>query len=234
MAADRPSALQPPKQVNAKRKREAQPEVPAKKPHSGPNTAQLGHQLRIEPHEALLTELRPKYGVLVLSVLSSSKIEQRVTRMLEHLGRTSLTDLDLLPGVVLLHARDSDVAKMITMAEIVRRRIHESDQKWYQYNRLYHVETEVPAEPTVIEDTLMALEGENGIVMSDGDDDAFESMPPRHREALIEKAKTTSRPYMSIFLSRLPISELRGKDDITYQSNESQIEAKRRKQVGLA
>ncbi len=111
--------------TTGKRKRDAEAGREAsKKPHVGPSASRIAESLRHQPHEAILAELEPKYEPLTLSVISSSKIEQRVTKMLLRSRRPVGP-----PRRDLLHARHHEVAKMIAMAEIVRRRIHESGPK---------------------------------------------------------------------------------------------------------
>ncbi len=210
-----------------------------KKQHTGPNTSQIPHSLPLEPHEAILAELRPRFEIRTLSVISSSKIEQRVSAVLSHLGRFHPTDMAILPGVVLIHARSHEVAKMISIVEIVRRRVHESGQKWYQYNRLYEIETEAPTEPSIIEETVLMDDvagepEENQIADNNDNDDGVENIPPRFQAAVADKkAKVMATTYMSIFLSRVPVPELQAKDAVTVQSNEVQIEEQRRKRMGI-
>jgi len=216
---------------------EAGEDVRSKKQHTGPNTTQIPRSLPLEPHEAVLTELRGKYELLPLSVVSSSKIEQRVSKVLAHLGRFHPTDLAVKPGVVLLHARASEASKMITMAEVVRRRVGEQKQKWYQYNRVYEVETAAYQEdiPSTIEDTVLGnaggANGEDGDIS--GEEDDFEIMEGHFRDAVIPSNKLTTKTYMAIFLSRVPIPELKSKVFITAQSNEASIDGQRRKNQGV-
>jgi len=222
--------------ARVKRKRDSQrSDEPNKKQHTGPSTPHIPRSLPMQPHEAVLAELRPKYDILTLSVISSSKIEQRVGRVLAHLGRFHPTDMDVLPGLVLMHARSHEAAKMISIIEIVRRRVQESGNKWYQYNRLYEVDEDDG--PSVVEDTVMM----NAAGASEADDEAdedddFETMPSRFREAVGESSTSavTTKPYMSIVLSRVPILELRTKDFITEQSSEGQVQSRRRTQDGTA
>ncbi len=224
------------------------PSSPNKRQHSGPSTSQIANNLAMVPHEAVMAELSPKYKVRTVSILSSSKMEKRISMVLEHLGRFHPADLTVLPGVVLLHARAHDVGKMITIVELVRRRIHEAEQKWFQYNRLYEMKTDGHGDSSVIEETVLAKdaaqeeEGGDGEVDLEADDleaddleaDDVEVLPARFERAILEPKKAaTSKPYMSIFLSRVPIPELKGKPFFTTQSNEAQIDAQLRKTTGF-
>ncbi len=68
----------------------------------------------------------------------------------------------------------------------------------------------------------------------DGAADFEVMIPSRLHDAVTDpKPKTTTRPYMSIFLSRVPLPEVRAKVYITCQSNEAQIEQQRQRQMGL-
>jgi len=217
-------------------------EVPNKKQNTGSNSstnmAQPTQDRLLEPHEAFLAKLRGKYDVHILSVISSSKIEQRVTRLLEHLSQFHPSDMSVLPGVVMVHARSPDAPKLVSVIEIVRLRVHQSGQKWYQYNRVYDVEREAPTAqelPSVIEDTVM--EDTNGKSRAadkkyDSDEGAFEPMPARFVEAVTKQPSTTSLTNMSVFLSRVPIPELRSEGCFTLQTNEAQIDEQRRVKMG--
>ncbi|KAJ9156288.1 hypothetical protein NKR23_g887 [Pleurostoma richardsiae] len=208
-----------------------------KKQRVGAAPSHMPTTLPMQPHEDVLAELRGKYDVLPLSVISSSSMRKRVERALTHLGRFSPVDMSVLPGVVLLHARAGDARKMISVIELVRRRIHESEQKWFQYNRLYEVTTEAKPqqqhhERSVIEDTVLEQSGRDG---NDSGEDEFETMdhPTVFERAVQPQSGPPSKPYMSIFLSRVPIPELQAKDYITAQSNADQIETMIKKKMGL-
>ncbi|KAL8418680.1 hypothetical protein RB594_002047 [Gaeumannomyces avenae] len=220
-------------------------------PQSGPDAAnkrqrvgntgpQPAPGLSSEPHESLLMELRPKYDVATFSVISSTSIAKRIDQILAHLGRFHPIDMAVLPGVVLMHARSRDAAKMVSVTELVRRRIHDGGQKWYQYNRVYEVEVGMPEEDTVIEETVVlgahrtndqTTRGRGG-----GDRDSrldgspADSTPSVFERAVLGQPKSGQALYMSIFLSRVPISELRAKPFITAQSNSDSIDQQRRRQ----
>ncbi|TPX12226.1 uncharacterized protein E0L32_007112 [Thyridium curvatum] len=267
MASPNGTRLQPSSTPSKKRKHDndddqPQPEGGGKAPPAnngrhkrqltGPSTSQIARTLPLEPHSAVLGELRASYDVLTLSVISSSKIEKRVTAALAHLGRFHPSDMAVRPGVVMLHARARDAGKMISIAELVRRRLAEGGYKWYQYNRLYDVETQVRdagPPPSVVEETVLLKKGprpskgghaekdeqdEEDEEEEDDDEDDFEAMPTRFKDAVMERKNTVAKPYMSVMLSRVPIPELQAKAIFTCQSNEAQIEYQRRKKMGLA
>lgn len=211
-------------------------------PTSSPVLSQSAQPLR-----TLIGELSPKYDVKALSVLSSTSISKRVDSVLNHLGRISAWDSSVLPGVVLLYARSNSTNKLITIVETVRRRIHEAEQKWYQYNRLYEMEWAAKqhshsTQPqnqkttTMIEDTIMSVDGGEGKDSRDEEDDDFEVMATPQtvfERAVHGEEKTKQMAHMSIFLSRIPIPELKAKENFALQSNEEYINYVQKKKSGL-
>lgn len=221
-------------------------------PEAVANPVQPTSSLAVSPPDPLLGELATRYEVLALSVVSSTSIARRVDRILAHLGRFHPSDMSVLPGVVLLRARAGEAAKLVSVAELVRRRVAEAEHKWWQYNRLY----EAPAggeggraarnhnhqnhrsgrqhaaacaaemQPSVIEETdLMGMD-------NDDDDDDFEFMQlPLERAAAPQK--TRNQPQLGIFLSRVPVPELAAMDNVTVQSNADEIEYQCKKRAGL-
>lgn len=208
-----------------------------------PSTLPLSSQ----PLQSLIAELSPNYDIKILSILSSTSISKRVDSVLNHLGRISAWDSTVLPGVVLLYARSNSTNKLITVVETVRRRIHEAEQKWYQYNHLYEMDWPAgkqqshnrPPPPnhkveTLIEDTIMSLEGDGQ--ESEDDDDDFEIMATQQtvfERAVHGKEKTRQMAHMSVLLSRIPIPELKAKENFAVQSNEEYINQVQRKRSGL-
>ncbi|KAL2264943.1 hypothetical protein VTJ83DRAFT_7453 [Remersonia thermophila] len=85
-------------------------------------------------YRPLIDRLSPSFDVQPMSVMPSTSIRGHVDRALSHLGRFSPWDLSVRPGVVVLCARSPAAAKLVTIAELVRRRVGEAEQKWYQYN----------------------------------------------------------------------------------------------------
>lgn len=209
------------------------------------STASVSH----EPLQSLFSDLSPKYDIKSLSVISSSSISKRVDSALQHLSRFDLYDSSILPGIVLLYARSNSANKLITIAETVRRRIHEGGQKWYQYNRLYEMEWAArqpqtsTANPTtrdkkpvvtLVEDTIMSVEGQDQ--EDDEEDDDFETMQPRtvFERAVHGEERVRPTACMSIFLSRIPVPELKTMENFAVQSNEEHINLAWKQKAGLA
>lgn len=218
-------------------------------------TATVPRTLPMDPHDALLEELKGKYVILVATVISSSKIEKKITTVLDHLGHIDMFDPACVPGVMMLHARAGDTSKMVTVMETAKRRMGQLGQKWYQYNRVYEVAKELDDKgdnsnaissggdgeggtQTVIDDTMF-MDGNE----EDDDNKAFEPtksifdvtlQPTRSLFDLTlqDKPATDTKKknvYMSIFLSRVPMPELQDKPSFTLQTNAGEMEAGRKK-----
>lgn len=177
------------------------------------------------PHASLLVLLRPRYDVLTLSVLSSTNINKHVARALTHLTRFSAWDPSLLPGVVFLSAKTASANKLVTIAEVVRRRIGESEQKWWQYNVLSEVVEEEDQREDVVEETVLGGGGDG--------EEYFEVMGTTvHERATEPGARRVRRTgYVGVLLSRIPVKEMVG-GGVAVQTNEEGIEARRRKGAG--
>ncbi|KAL2021994.1 hypothetical protein VTK56DRAFT_6234 [Thermocarpiscus australiensis] len=212
-----------------------------------PNTTQgqdqtQGSTSRASPYSQvyspLLDKLKSKFEVKTMSVMPSTSISKHVDRALEHLGRFSAWDRTVLPGVVLLCSKSAASSKLITISELVRRRIGESGQKWYQYNVLSETVWEEAAaarpaeELSVVEDTFMVAaadrEGEEG-----SDDDYFEAIQPTIHEQAVEPVRVRYKAHMMVLLSRVPLHELETGQNVSLQTNEQQIEYLRKKNMGL-
>ncbi|KAL1875353.1 hypothetical protein Daus18300_003092 [Diaporthe australafricana] len=196
-----------------------------KRQRVGRSNSTIPTTLPMQPHEELLQELKGKYSIATSSVISSSKINKKVTQVLSHLGHVDLFNPSSIPGVMMVQARAHDANKMVTVMEIAKRQMNKAGQPWYQYNRVYEVADgrgaranrsgRVP-DQTVVENTV--LEGQDAD--EDEEDDAFEPVETAFERAIREKpAEESKATYMSIFLSRVPMPELQSKTYITLQTN---------------
>ncbi|KAK4166651.1 hypothetical protein QBC43DRAFT_313079 [Cladorrhinum sp. PSN259] len=191
----------------------------------------------LQVYNPILEKLNGKFEVKAMSVIPSTSIKKHVDKALQHLSRFSAWDQKVLPGTVLLCAKSSTSNKLITITELIRRRIGETQQKWYQYNVLSETICEEPAQRPVVEDesvvddTFMAVDGEEG-----EEDSYFESMRPAKtiHELAVDPPKTRYQAHMTVLLSRVPLEELRDVPSVSLQTNEHQIEHLRKKKAGLA
>ena len=90
--------------------------------------------------------LKEKYSFAVMSIQTSSKIEQKVRVLIAHLSRFNFLDREAKPGVVALHARANAASKLISVVEIAKRDIEAQPKggKWYQYSRVSAELKEIP------------------------------------------------------------------------------------------
>ncbi|KAI3394674.1 hypothetical protein diail_2421 [Diaporthe ilicicola] len=200
-----------------------------KRQRVGRSNSTIPKSLPMQPHEELLQELRGKYSIATTTVISSSKINKKVTQVLSHLGHVDLFSPSSIPGVMMVHARAHDANKMVTVMEIAKRQMNKAGQPWYQYNRVYEVAdgrgpgangTGRKEDQTVIENTVLEGQGADG----GDDDDAFEPVETAFERAIRERpAEESKATYMSIFLSRVPMPELQSKTYITLQTNGAEI-----------
>lgn len=89
---------------------------------------------------ASLAHLQPRFNFTSMSILSSSKIEQKVRHLITRtrLPTTTTTTNDAgdskpKAGVVVLCAKGNCIAKMVSVVEIAKRVIQEEGKRWFEY-----------------------------------------------------------------------------------------------------
>ncbi|KAL2758147.1 hypothetical protein ACRALDRAFT_1061376 [Sodiomyces alcalophilus JCM 7366] len=186
-----------------------------------------------ETHQSVLSALKPTYDVLPAFTISSTKIHKRVVRVLDHLRKDTG---DPRPAVVLLHARPPEVCKMITIAEQVKRELLAAPgtepRRWFQYNMMYAVPPKRKAPDVVDETVLGGQRTEDGNCVEQGDDedddddedDYFEALDSRFQKAILPE-RSRQQMSLSIFLSQVPIPELKGRAGVTVQMSEVPADA---------
>lgn len=92
---------------------------------ANPSTAQL-------PIE--LCYMQDKFDFTTMSIVSSSKMEQKVRNLLL---RTKRPSKETKPGVVILTAKADVASKMVGIVEIAKRTIRQEGGKWWQYSKLH-------------------------------------------------------------------------------------------------
>ncbi|KAL6921751.1 hypothetical protein ACHAPO_006956 [Fusarium lateritium] len=163
------------------------------------------------PHESIIAELKPKYGVLPASVISSTQIKKRIIHVTNHL----LAQGDR-PQIALLYARTADVCKLITVVEKCKRVLSEEGKQCYQYNQLFD-QPEKAKRKDIVEETIL----EKGTMDEEDDDsgsDDFEVMHSRFEDAVLPCPSQRTIKSMRVFLSVVPIPELKLKKGVTVQS----------------
>lgn len=80
--------------------------------------------------------LTTKYDLTPMSIISSSKMEQKIRNVLERVSKFSFGDAKAKPGVVILHAEAKNASKMVTIAELSKANIEKDKGTWWQYTKL--------------------------------------------------------------------------------------------------
>jgi hypothetical protein len=168
-----------------------------------------------------IESLEAKFQVQVHSVISSSKIQKKVTSVLRHLT-VSDSSADGL-RVSVLRAKAPDAGKLVTIAEIAKRELSaekedETGGRWFQYIGLGEQTKEGSTEvgkKNPVEDTLLGDKGQD----EDEDDDGGEAAEPQDDATVVTKTpleraiegppKKQVVAVMNLFLSRISIDELK-------------------------
>ncbi|KAH0544686.1 hypothetical protein FGG08_001191 [Glutinoglossum americanum] len=107
-----------------KRKREPpRPVSPPRTPIEQPERSSL--------RTSFISSLSKTHDVIALSVISSSSIQKKVSRILSHL---SPPPIGRKPPLVVLTAKAGVASKAITIAEISKREIGKDNGVWFQYS----------------------------------------------------------------------------------------------------
>lgn len=80
--------------------------------------------------------LSSRYDFTTMSILSSSKISDKVKKLLLRVENFSFADPESKPGIVILHAKSDVASKMVSIVEIARQDIEHDKGKWWQYSKL--------------------------------------------------------------------------------------------------
>ncbi|KAJ8057973.1 hypothetical protein OCU04_013146 [Sclerotinia nivalis] len=147
-----------------------------------------------------------------MSILSSSQIQKKASRILSILSTFSFSDPT--PHVVLLSAKAPVACKLISIAEIVKRELAKSGAKWFQYNVVGELSTTIPRNYTEIgkDENEKEAEEEGDVEMKDeGEEEAFEVMKTPFERALEaeERPKIRGLATLSLYLSRVRIESLK-------------------------
>ncbi|KAK8069476.1 hypothetical protein PG994_006092 [Apiospora phragmitis] len=146
----------------------------------------------------ILAAVEAKYDVQTHSVISSSKIQKKVSSVLRHLQPVSKER----PRVSVLRARASDAGKLISIAEIAKREMlkgsggHQDEtRRWYQYIALGAENKEMNRQKgggsggreegkTVIDDTILGHQPDqaNKEVTADNDEEEQRQQGQQEKE----------------------------------------------------
>ncbi|CAK7270531.1 hypothetical protein SEPCBS57363_004150 [Sporothrix epigloea] len=238
-------------QKNRKQEIDGRPEK--KQGRQVPDNAQQPSKLPLEPFAAILKDLQPKYDVRTLSVISSTRMEKRIKAVLEHLASPSTHSAnkdiaDALPGIALLHARATDANRLISIVEVVKRRMRQGyfaanaslgtssgETADFDKKKKGKKASRVPATAwyqynriyDVASAKVSGPETNEDVVEDsriDQEDDGFEPMVHRFEEAVNGKKKPTITTYLSIILCRTPVVELQRHPEMATQSSVDVLE----------
>lgn len=167
------------------------------------------HAQTLERHGDIMRDLSSKYNIITVNVISSSKIQQRVTSIRNSLASSAPEK----PVIILVHSRPKEVCKVITIVELCKRL---NENKIYQYNELFEL-PEDPSRRHKIDETV--LPRKDGDEPSDeSDEDEFEVMQQsRFVNAVMPTAPTRKTKSLRVFLSVIPVPELKARPSVTVQ-----------------
>ena len=208
-----------------------------KRPKNNGNVALESHPTNLVdvpcPHTDETTQYLPsevrnwqdKYEIITMSILSSSKIEQKVRNLLLRISKSDCANIKAKPVIVMLHAKGDVASKMVSIVEIAKAEIQKEDGKLYQYNGLHgetselkvkkleragggktvaewakeHPECENESRETINECGKYTLgtsdQSDDDVEMADATEDAFETMAPPNRGYDTTEARKKVRAY---------------------------------------
>ncbi|KAL8766483.1 MAG: hypothetical protein Q9209_006777 [Squamulea sp. 1 TL-2023] len=80
--------------------------------------------------------LQEQYDISSLSIISSSKIYQKVTTLIARVEKFTFANVKAKPGIVVLRAKAASASKMISVVEIAKADIANRGGNWYEYSKL--------------------------------------------------------------------------------------------------
>jgi len=165
-----------------------------------------------------LDGLSDSHKLTTMSIITSSSIEKKVTKILETLASFSFAASVARPNVILIYSKGPSASKMVTVIEIAKREIAQAGGKWYQYNgvegsKVVQKGKALGAHNNDGEDA-MEVDGdgtaEGDLELEEGTTDfTFETMKTPFERAIEGRPKVRVVPLMTIYLSRVRIDCLR-------------------------
>lgn len=193
--------------------------------------------------------LQNKFHFTTMSILSSSKIEQKVRNLLSRTQNSEMTDDGTKTGVVVLCAKGGSIAKLVSIVEIAKRTIAAEGGKWFEYTSLNGEITnmtekkskKIKAGKTIrqwekgnADDQRAGAEGQQDVTMSedplrvtyeDDEEAAFQTMGRRQIMAYDKNPnKIRILPQMTTYMSRVPIAGLKSFFGFVILHQESMLE----------
>lgn len=170
----------------------------------------------------LMRSIVATYEVTCMNIISSSKIQSKVTAIIEKLGSFSFVAATK-PNIFLLRAKGTVASKLVTIIEISKREIAKAGGKWYQYNVLGQVLVPHEKKSAAIRgagftlgpktnadiDAMEVDDNEERQNIND-DETSFETMKTPLERAIEGKPKVQAVPVILILLSRVRNNALKG------------------------
>lgn len=182
--------------------------------------------------DTILQSVSTTHSVATLSIISSSNIQTRVTRILSHLSSFDFSNSSPKPPVVQLVAKPGCANKLISVVEIVKRELSKQGNQWYQYNGVESKTVEVQRKADknittilgreiVVDSEAMDVGGDTslpdeltfaqgtGILAETGEEDTFETMKTPLERAIEGRPKVKAVAVMTTWLSRVRVDGLK-------------------------
>ncbi|KAL8648010.1 MAG: hypothetical protein Q9226_006188 [Calogaya cf. arnoldii] len=182
-----------------------------------------------------IQHLQGQYDISTMSIISSSKIRQKVQNLIARVEKFSFANLEAKPGVVVLQTKAASASKMISVVEIAKAEIGKRGGKWYQYSELdsqllefKEKERKQPQDGRTLADmasgrsngragpqrTDTEVDVEDDLMNDEGrgsdKEEAFETLQTQSVGAEVEgKSKVRVTPIMTIYFACVPVPGLK-------------------------
>jgi hypothetical protein len=171
---------------------------------------------------SLMKSIVATYEITSMKIISSSKIQLKVTAIIEMLSSFSFVAATK-PNIFLLHAQSAVASKLITIVEITKREIAKAGGKWYQYNVLGQILAPHEKKSAAMKGTgftlgpntnadmdVMEVDDKEERQTIDDEETSFETMKTPLERAIEGKPKVQAIPVILIFLTRVRNDALKG------------------------
>lgn len=202
---------------------QAMPGIPA-------NLGQIASSLPSE-----VKHLQGEFEISTISVISSSKINQKVKALLDLVEKFTFADLNARPGIVVVEAKAAVASKMISVIEIAKADITKRHGRWYEYTKLRSellpLKVKVKQQQHPVGKTPIDGEDEHDAIVVapqtftmktandlrndqdmdfEEDGEAFETMQqPFSSPPMNGRAKVRAIPVMTVYFSCVPVPRLK-------------------------
>jgi len=178
-----------------------------------------------------LQHLGKTYDIMAMNIISSSGIQDKVTKLLHKLEvNLDSAKTGAKPPIVVITAKAGVASKMVSIVEIAKRVLKGRSLKLFQYSTVQKELQEVkkkgqrkpelkPSNEDAVEKDAGSREGDGDLVMGtaedkDDEEEAFESMEGGSKRSIPmghvpEEKKIRGIPLMTVYLSRISIKELK-------------------------